>query len=81
MSTIELPEEHRTRSQELVGRAEVRGRAAVVTWQDGVVQGDPELAARLSRLDGGSSPATAARFLECLRAAGGSLISIADEAI
>lgn len=52
------------------GEAHVRGRRAAVVWQDGMLQGDPELMTRLVRVSG-EFPRTASEFLRALRVVGG----------
>lgn len=56
--------------QQLIGEAEVRGRRAVVSWKDAVLDGDPELVRRLTRV-AGRTPATPVEFLRALRSVGG----------
>ena len=56
--------------QELIGEAEVRGRRAVVSWRDAVLDGDPELVRRISRV-AGRTPTTPVEFLRALRSVGG----------
>ena len=58
--------------QELIGEAEVRGRRAVVSWRDAVLDGDPELVGRISRV-AGRTPTTPVEFLRALRSVGGQM--------
>ena len=56
--------------QQLIGEAEVRGRRAVVSWRDAVLDGDPELVRRIAGV-AGRTPTTPVEFLRALRSVGG----------
>lgn len=56
--------------QQLIGEAEVRGRSAVVSWRDAMLDGDPELVRRITRV-AGRTPTTPVEFLRALRSVGG----------